>query len=130
MSRDYSHISKRNTTESREIKKINNYDSERVSETYDIQQSNVQYYTDHSYDANKKKESTSYYIRHKKLTQDDNLNLIKQKIIYKNNNDNNIKKLEYKANNNDIMRINTITYLVVAVSKVDLYDKSVVIVLL
>ena len=101
---------KRNTTESREIKKINNYDSERVSETYDIQQSNVQYYTDHSYDANKKKESTSYYIRHKKLTQDDNLNLIKQKIIYKNNNDNNIKKLEYKANNNDIMRINTITY--------------------
>ena len=100
---------KRFVTESRPIKKIKNYVyTDRIkSGASDTQQTTDEYYTDHSYNAQKKEPLALYNNKSKKLIEENNSNIRKNK--NSKNNNNNIQP-SYKDNNNDIIRINTFTY--------------------
>ena len=102
---------KRYVTENRPSKRVKNYNVERFKQgTNDTQQTTDEYYTDHSYDANKRREQPSLnYNRNKNTTPDQNLNIIHHNIKYKNRSKINIQA-NSKENNNDIIRINTFTY--------------------
>ena len=104
---DYYH--KRFVTESRPLKKLNNYvniDNIR-SGASEIQQTIEEYHTDYSSNAKKKDPQTSHNTKRNKLIVE-NYNYIRRNKDSKNN-DNNIQPY-YKDNNNDIIRINTFTY--------------------
>ena len=109
---NYSDIyQKRYVTENRPSKKVKNYNVDKFKQgASDTQQTTDEYYTDHSYDKNKRREQpSSNYNRNRNITPDQNLNIIHQNINYKNRSK--IKNNpSYKENNNDIIRINTITY--------------------
>ena len=102
---------KRYITENRPSKRIKNYNVDRYKQgTSDTQQTTDEYYTDHSYDTNKRREQpSSYNNRNKNTTPDQNLNIIHHNANYKNRSKIN-NQPSYKENNNDIIRINTITY--------------------
>ena len=109
---NYSDIyKKRYVTENRPSKRVKNYNVDRFKQgASDTQQTTDEYYTDHSYDTNKRREQPSYhYNRNKNTTPDQNLNIIHHNINYKNRSKINIQP-SFKDNNNDIIRINTITY--------------------
>ena len=97
-------------TQKRIAKKFKNYESNRPkSGTFDAQKTNEEYYNEFLNDTSRKKENITCYIKHKRSTLEDNLSQIKQNLDYKKGINNNVKQ-DHKANNNDIMRINTITY--------------------
>ena len=102
---------KRFVTENRPSKKLYNYNADKFKQgASDTQQTTDEYYTDHSYDTNKRKEQpSSHYNRNKNKTPEQNLNIIHKNVMYKNRSKINIQP-SYKDNNNDIIRINTITY--------------------
>jgi hypothetical protein len=102
---------KRFVTENRPSKKLYNYNADKFKQgASDTQQTTDEYYTDHSYDTNKRREQpSSHYNRNKNKTPEQNLNIIHKNVMYKNRSKINIQP-SYKDNNNDIIRINTITY--------------------
>ena len=100
---------RKNGTENKPIRQNINYNTEKLKRgTHDNQLPSDDYFTDHSYDTTKPGGSNSYYVRRNRPVQNESTNNNKQ-IINTNNRINNIKS-DYKANDNDIMRINTITY--------------------
>ena len=100
---------RKNGTENKPIRKIKNYNTERLKRgAHDNQPPSDDYFTDHSYDTSKPSGSNSYYVRRNRPAQEESINNNKQSINTKNR-INNIKS-DYKTNDNDIMRINAITY--------------------
>ena len=107
---NYSNKNQKFVTEDKPIKTITNYNSDRIKQiASDTQQTTDDYYTDHSYNSNKRKEKYSSYYSNKKVTSDENSNKPKQSINYKYR-ANNIIQPSFKENNNDVIKINTITY--------------------
>ena len=102
---------KRYVTENRPLKKVKNYNVDKFKQgASDTQQTTDEYYTDHSYDKNKRREQpSSHNNRNKNTTPDQNMNIIHYNINYKNRSKIN-NQPSYNENNNDIIRINTITY--------------------
>ena len=103
---------RKNPTENKPLKKVYNYNAERIKRgAYDNQHPSSDYFTEHSNDANKTSGTNSYYIRRNKPTPDATLN---NSNINKQNMNNNRRihniKPSIKTDDNDIMRINAITY--------------------
>ena len=100
---NYSNKNQRFITENKSIKSIKNYNTDRIKQiASDTQQTTDDYYTDYSYKSNKRKYN-------KKIATDENSNKPKQNINYKYRANNNIQP-SFKENNNDVIKINTITY--------------------
>ena len=102
-------FNRKNETDNKPLKKIKNYNAQRMKRgTYEAPHPSDEYFEDHSYDNAKPNDLNSYYIRKKKLSQEENLLNNKQNVNAKNK----FTKIQpdYKINNNDIMRINTFTY--------------------
>ena len=100
---NYSNKNQRFITENKPIKAIKNYNSDRIKQiASDTQQTTDDYYTDYSYNSNKRKYN-------KKTITEENSNKPKQSINYKYRANNNIQP-SFKENNNDVIKINTITY--------------------
>jgi len=107
---NYSNKNQKFISENKPTKTITNYNSERMKQiASDTQQTTDDYYTDHSYNSNKRKEKSSSYYYNKKITTNENSNKPRQSINYKYRAYNNIQPI-FKENNNDVIKINTITY--------------------
>ena len=104
---------RKNPTENKPLKKVFNYNAERIKRgAYDSQHPSSDYFTEHSNDANKTSGTNSYYIRRNKPTPDstlNNSNVNNKQNMNNNRRINNIKP-SIKTDDNDIMRINAITY--------------------
>ena len=107
---NYSNKNKRVIIENKPIKSATNYNSDRFKQiSSDTQQNTDDYYTDHSYNSNKRKEKPSSYYFNKKTTTDENSNRPRQNINYKYRPNNKILP-SFNENTNDVIKINTITY--------------------
>ena len=95
-------------TENKPLKNIKNYNTQSVKRgTYDGSQYSEEYFPEHSYDTAKPTSLNSYYTNNKKMTQNESLS---DKQNYKIRSNNIHPDYNININNNDIMRINTITY--------------------
>ena len=107
---NYTNKNKRFVTENRPKKTITNYNIDQIKHVAsDTQQTTDDYYTDHSYNTNKRKEKPTSYYYSKKTQNNENSKKPRQSINYKYRAYNNIQP-SYNDNTNDIIKINTITY--------------------
>ena len=102
---------RKNPTENKLVKKINNYNVERIKRgTYDNQQPTSDYFTEQSNDTNKSNGKNSYYIRRNKPIKDDSINNNNNRQNINNNKRIHNIRPTIKTEENDIMRMNVISY--------------------